>query len=68
MTGRVYWVSPDIDDWRVQTDGVDEGIFDARDDAVAWACRVARHRAPSVVRVEDYHGNITEQFDFAGAA
>lgn len=61
-----FWVSPHLDEWHVQREdnGVYEGSFDARDDAVAWACRVAQRRAPCLVRVQDGEGNITAQYAF----
>jgi hypothetical protein len=67
-----FWVSPHLDEWHVQKDGAGqadaallyEGSFDARDDAVAWACRVAQRRAPCLVRVQDDEGNITAQYAF----
>lgn len=63
----ILWVSPHFDEWHVQTDGADrpEALFDAREDAVEWACRVAQRQSPGIVRVVDYHGNITSQFFFA---
>ncbi len=63
----IFWVSPHFDEWHVQTDGADrpEALFDAREDAVEWACRVAQRKSPGIVRVVDYHGNITSQFFFA---
>lgn len=66
MGSTIFWVSPHMDDWRVRLADCerDEGSFDARDDAIAWACRVASHRQPSIVRVADYAGNVTAQFSF----
>ena len=66
MTVKTLWVVPDLDDWRVE-DAVThsaEGVFDARDDAVAWACRVAARRGPAQVLVQNYDGRIIERHDF----
>ena len=68
----IFWIAPHLDEWHVQKEetghdsepGSYEGSFDAKDDAVAWACRVAQRRAPSIVRVQDEDGNITSQFAF----
>jgi hypothetical protein len=68
----IYWIAPYLDEWHVQKQeaghaaepGSYEGSFDAKDDAVAWACRVAQRRAPCLVRVQDDDGNITSQFAF----
>jgi hypothetical protein len=66
----IYWVAPHIDEWSVTQQGrqVEEAIFDGRDDAIAWACRVASRRSPALVRVQDYSGNITAQFSFESAS
>lgn len=65
----IYWVAPHLDEWSVTQQGrqAEEAIFDGRDDAVAWACRVASKRSPALVRVQDYSGNITAQFSFEPA-
>jgi hypothetical protein len=62
----ILWVSPYLDEWRVVKEGMtcEEGIFDGREDAIEWACRVAQRRMPCLVRVQDYGGNITAQFAF----
>jgi hypothetical protein len=61
------WVSPDIDRWRVQREGTHhpEKICDSRDEAIDWACRSAIDFAPCEIKVQDYRGNVTAQFDFA---
>jgi hypothetical protein len=60
------WVSPDIDMWRVQREGTHhaEMICQSRDEAIDWACRSARGFAPCEIKVQDYRGNVTAQFDF----
>ena len=62
----ILWVSPHLDEWRVQKDGAtaEEAIFDGREDAIEWACRVAQRRSPCLVRVQDYVGNVKAQFAF----
>ncbi|MFD2263561.1 DUF2188 domain-containing protein [Lacibacterium aquatile] len=66
-TERILWVTPQHEEWHVQEGNLDrhEASFDAREDAVEWACRVAQFRGPAAVRVLDYNGNITGQFFFA---
>lgn len=66
MTVKTLWVVPDLDDWRVEDAAthIAEGVFDARDDAVAWACRVAARRGPAQVLVQTYDGQIVERHDF----
>ncbi len=64
------WVSPDIDMWRVQREGTHHAdkICQNRDEAIAWACRNAVDYAPCEIKVQDYRGNITAQFDFSQRA
>lgn len=64
---RILWVTPQHDEWHVQEGNLDrrQASFDAREDAVDWACRVAQFRGPATVRILDYDGNITGQFFFA---
>lgn len=66
---NVFWVSPDIDTWRLQREGSHraERIFHNREDAIDWACRLAVEHAPCLVKVQDYGGNVTTQLDFARA-
>jgi len=66
VTVKTLWVVPDLDDWRVEDAAthIAEGVFDARDDAVAWACRVAARRGPAQVLVQNYEGRIIERHDF----
>jgi hypothetical protein len=61
------WVSPDIDKWRLQREGAHrpEKICSTRDEAIDWACRIARDLAPCMIKVQDYSGNLTAQFDFS---
>ena len=63
----IFWISPDIDQWRLQREGAyrAERLFADRMDAIDWACRVAPDFAPCRVKVQDYGGRVTEQFDFA---
>jgi hypothetical protein len=65
----VFWVSPDIDTWRLQREGAHrpEKIFQNREEAIDWACRLAVENAPCLVKVQDYSGNVTTQLDFARA-
>ena len=62
----IYWVVPRLDEWCVERDNLalQEGIFDARDDAVDWACRVAAKRSPAIVRVTDTVGTVVQQYAF----
>jgi hypothetical protein len=64
------WVSPDIDMWRVQREGTHHAdkICQSRDEAIAWACRNAVDYAPCEIKVQDYRGNVTAQFDFSRRA
>ncbi len=64
------WVSPDIDTWRLQREGAHrpEKICHSRQEAIDFACRVALDYAPCVIKVQDYSGNLTAQFDFARRA
>jgi hypothetical protein len=66
----IFWVSPDIDQWRVQREGSFHavGLFADRDDAVTAACRHARDHAPAQVKLQDNSGRVMEQFDFVPAA
>jgi hypothetical protein len=59
-------VLPHDADWWVTRDGASaaEAIFEARETAIDWACRVARQRAPCLVRVEDARGAVAAQFAF----
>lgn len=71
MKQRVFWVAPDLDDWRVFRLDVgqsSEGVFESREEAVAWACRVAQRRAPCEVRVQDGVGAVQEQYRFPSVA
>lgn len=62
-----FWVSPDIDQWRLQREGHHraEKICGTRDEAIDWACRMAVEFSPCKVKVQDYSGQITAQYDFA---
>jgi hypothetical protein len=64
------WVSPDIDTWRVQREGAHrpEHICQSRAEAIDWACRSALVLAPCKIKVQDYSGNVTAQFEFARPA
>jgi len=63
---RLLWVAPHCEEWWVTRDGAGgaEAIFEARDTAIDWACRVARLRAPCLVLVQDHRGNVAAQFAF----
>lgn len=67
---KILWVSPHRDEWWVTKEGVAgaEAMFDGREQAIDWACRVARLRSPCLVRVQDYLGNVIAQFLFEEAA
>jgi hypothetical protein len=67
---KLLWVSPHRDEWWVIRDGATgaEAMFDARETAIDWACRVARLRTPCLVRVQDYAGNVSAQFAFDESA
>ena len=61
-----FWVSPDVDKWRLQREGSyrAERICATRSEAIDWGCRLAVAHAPAVVKVQDYGGTITTQFEF----
>jgi hypothetical protein len=61
---KILWVAPNCEEWWVTRDGDTgaEAIFEVRETAIAWACRVARLRSPCLVRVQDDGGNVTAQF------
>ena len=63
---RILWVGPYRGEWWVTRDGAPgaEAMFDAREPAIDWACRVARLRAPCLVRVQDHAGSVRAQFAF----
>ena len=67
---KILWVGPYRDEWWVTRDGVTgaEAMFDAREAAIDWACRVARRRSPCLVRVQDHAGNVRAQFAFEDAS
>ena len=62
----IYWVVPRLEEWCVERENLahEEGIFDAREDAVDWACRVAAKRSPAIVRVTDAIGTVVQQYAF----
>ena len=64
------WVSPDVDTWRVQREGAHraEQICPSRADAIDWACRRAIDLAPCEIKVQDYGGKVTAQFEFSRPA
>lgn len=66
MPPTTYWVSPDVDCWRVQREGAAraERICVSREEAVDLACRIAAINAPALVRVQSYAGAITAEFEF----
>ena len=66
---KILWVAPHCEEWWVTRDGANgaEAIFEAREPAIDWACRVARLRSPCLVRVQDYLGNVKAQFAFETA-
>ena len=63
----IFWISPDIDQWRLQKEGAykPEKLFAERADAIDWACRLAPDYAPCRVKVQDYSGRVVEQLEFA---
>lgn len=64
---RLLWVGPFIDQWRVTDDAEGskpEGVFEGREMALDWACRLALRKAPCLVRLVDDAGSITAQFTF----
>lgn len=65
--GRILWVVPVMDEWHVHEQDATrpEAMFDAREDAVDWACRVAQYRGPALVRVLDHAGSISGQYSFS---
>lgn len=66
---KILWVGPHRDEWWVTQAGMTgaEAIFETRETAIDWACRVARLRSPCLVRVQDYRGNVSAQFLFEEA-
>jgi hypothetical protein len=62
----IFWVSPDIDQWRLQREGAfkPERLFADREDAIDWACRLASEHAPCRVKIQDNSGRVIEQLDF----
>ena len=67
---KILWVAPHCEEWWVTRDGGSgaEAIFEARETAIDWACRVARLRSPCLVRVQDHLGKVTAQFAFEDAS
>lgn len=63
---KLFWVVQDKNEWHVRRgeEKQSEACFGTRHDAVAWACRMARLKAPSQVAVRDEAGNVIGQFDF----
>ena len=64
---RLLCVGPFVDQWRVtdaNDDSKPEGVFDGRDKALDWACRLALLTSPCLVRLVDDAGAITAQFAF----
>lgn len=61
-----FWVVKDSGEWHVRREQEmkSEACFGTRGDAVAWACRVARRKAPSQVAIRDESGNVIGRFDF----
>ena len=70
VMGQIYWVSPDIDRWRVQREGAHraERIFSDREDAIDWTCRMAAGLRPCRVKIQDNGGRVVEQLDFDAVA
>lgn len=70
MKQTILLVMPNLDEWQVWENGQDrpEACFDAREDAIEWACRVAQRLMPCAVRVHDYDTNAVQQFYFAQVA
>jgi hypothetical protein len=67
MLGRhVYRVTPVGDSWRVAKDGEKSarGERASREEAVAFACELAKHDEPARVTVEDVGGLVSEELKF----
>jgi hypothetical protein len=66
----IFWISPDVDQWRLQREGAykPEKLFAERSDAIDWACRVAPDYAPCRIKIQDYSGRVVEQLEFAPTA
>jgi hypothetical protein len=67
MLGRhVYRVTLDGDTWRIAKDGEAEarGARRSRDDAIAYACDLAKADEPARVTVESPDGKIVEEHKF----
>ena len=63
----IYWLSPDIDRWRLQREGAykPERLFADRAEAIIAARRHAAAHAPCRLKIQDHSGRVTEQLDFA---
>ena len=67
MLGRhVYRVTPAGQGWRVVKDGeaTPRGERGSRDDAIAFACELAKQDEPARVTVEDVGGHVAEEHKF----
>ena len=66
----IFWISPDIDQWRLQREGAykPEKLFADRDTAIDWACRLAPDHAPCRIKIQDYSGRVVEQLEFSALA
>lgn len=62
----IFWLSPDIDRWRLQREGAHraERLFTDHHEAVQWARRHAQAHAPSRLKLQDNSGRVREQIDF----
>ena len=62
----IYWLSPDIDRWRLQREGAyqAEKLFNDEDEAMMWARRYASEHAPCRLNIQDHSGRVMEQIDF----
>jgi hypothetical protein len=63
---KIYWLSPDIDRWRLQREGAPraERIFSDHTEAMTWARRHASENAPCRLKFQDNSGRVIEQIDF----
>jgi hypothetical protein len=66
----IYWLSPDIDRWRLQREGAHhaERLFSDHDEAVKWARRHAQAHAPCRLKIQGHSGRVREQIDFAATS
>ena len=63
MTRKVYWVSPDGENWKVKAEGAERStkIFDRKQDAIDFARQLAKNQQPSQIKIQNQKGIIQEE-------